>query len=210
MTNAYKMYNGNLIGRLQSEQNLIEHSRPTVPMFQERDWTTGKLLRKYVPFKESVKNSNVGHISPSLFFWTFDAMSPDRKKIVQAMSYLYQINIIDLETGEIKGFRANNTPGFELFKTTMDPYVEHYYACQTDDKYIYCLFNGSKFDSNDRGDKYMPRTIHVFNWDGKLVSKIDLGRDAWEFQLDRVNNRIYTINRLEEIYCYDLSKLGLN
>lgn len=50
------------------------------------------------------------------FFHTWDAVKLDGRKLVQAMSFLPQLDIIDLESGRVTGYRMKESPDYSLIK----------------------------------------------------------------------------------------------
>lgn len=59
----------------------------------------------------------------SLFFYSNDAIKPDGTKVVQAMVHLAQLNILDLETGHVSGYRLEGEPDFSVLKVMKNKVV---------------------------------------------------------------------------------------
>ncbi|MDR2287277.1 MAG: hypothetical protein LBE04_07370 [Prevotellaceae bacterium] len=46
--------------------------------------------------------------------YSMDKMKPDKTKIAMGLRYLRQINIMDIETGKVTGYRVKDTPDFNI------------------------------------------------------------------------------------------------
>ncbi len=138
------------------------------------------VLREYPLYKKIIDmtNSNLDWEKSQHYFHSLNAMKPDGTKYAMAMCKLPQINILDLESGEIKHCRLKGGVGVESFFGTE---VKSYHS-QTvcDDDYIYAMYYGFadkwKIDSTLE-DKISnsPHLVHVYDWDGNLVKVFDLG-----------------------------------
>jgi len=76
----------------------------TLPFYQQRTIDTNKLLKNYSIYKQSVKDRD-SPTTAQTFSSSNDACKLDGTKVVQAMLYLPQLNILDVETGQVVGFR---------------------------------------------------------------------------------------------------------
>ncbi len=85
-------------------------------------------------------------------FYTWDAVKPDGSRIVQAMRFLPQINVLDLRTGKLFGSRLKGAPGFSLMKDVKRLTETVYYTgvC-ADDRYIYAVFRERGIRPNPAG-----------------------------------------------------------
>jgi hypothetical protein len=138
---------------------------------------------------------------------SMDRIKPDdNTKLVMAMFSMDQINIMDVTTGEIKGYRNKNSPDFNYLKD-IDNIKNYYLDVCVDDKYIYGLYLNGK---NGLGST--ANILHVFDWDGNFIRKIVLDKTVLYLSMgfDPVKKYLY-IDTLgeddEEIYRYDLSYL---
>lgn len=122
--------------------------------------------------------------------------------------YLQQINIIDLETGDVKGFRIKGTPGFSIFEKDINKVKTNYSSLEADNNYIYALYREV---SAHISDTTTTSQLHIFNWNGNLIRKYDLGQIVKLITLDPVNNILYGRNNAtEKMYRYDLNKKQIN
>lgn len=160
----------------------------TLPIIQKRTVDTNKCLKNYSTFKQSIKNGKASIMAES-FFYSNDALKPDGTKVVQAMSHLPQLNIIDLQTGKVVGYRLGDEVDFSLFKG--EKVIYNYYSrLRVDDNYIYATYWGKA--PWGRYDISYINMIHVFDWNGKLVQKIAMDHAIAEMWIDPVRNRLYT------------------
>ncbi|MDR0743658.1 MAG: hypothetical protein LBF05_04815, partial [Tannerella sp.] len=60
--------------------------------------------------------------------------------------------------------------------------------------------------SSENKDPYL---VHVFDWNGNLVKKLDLGHPIREIAIDAKNNALYSLDAKDDIYRYDLNVLNL-
>lgn len=141
--------------------------------------------------------------------YSFDAIKPDGSKIVQAMSMVPQINIIDTRTGETVFYRMANVSRVSLFDSRWDDGCLFYNSVQADDNYIYATYWGDKeWDSSVGAKCPFVRIIHVFNWNGEMLYELKTDRSFFRIALDPVRNRLYTADLdTDEMYYIDLNEL---
>jgi hypothetical protein len=208
--NIYRMSENNLLVKV-SKRHSVENSKIQAwPRYQIRSIIENKLVREYEIFKQDLYIGN----PDVLLMWPFssnDCIKPDNKKIAQGMVSLSQINIIDLETGDVSYYRATDSPTLSMIaeekKLLKSPLF--YHRCQCNDKYIYALYSGSPRE--DRyGNAILPSKIHQFDWDGNLIHEIILSEPATQIWLDSNSNFMYTYNEMNEnIWRYDINELDI-
>lgn len=145
------------------------------------------------------------------FFNTWDAIKPDGTKVVQAMSFLPQLNIIDTRIGKVDGYRIKGGPDYSLLETNMKALTRFYTSVQADDKYIYATYWGKK-SWGGGSETSMPEfdQIHVFDWNGNLLYRIKTDQSFFITWLDTKRNLLYTRDwNTDEIYYLDLKELDL-
>jgi len=186
----------------------LNSEESTTLYYQKYNMCTNNVLQDYHIYKKSVRNGKAS-VEPSSFYYSSDFLKPDGSKIVMAMRYLPQINIIDTNTGDVVGFRMPEGPGFSLFETKMKPYNIYYNSVQADDNYIYAAYWGKKQWEVSRNAKVpILNTIHVFDWQGNLLYKIKTDRSYFRIWLDQGRNRLYTTDiENSEVSYIDLSPL---
>jgi len=117
-----------------------------------------------------------------------------RRKVAQSMYVLHQLNIFDLKTRKVNGYRIKGTDGFSQFDNAqIKSYMAHYLSVISDDRYIYALYYGNKVELEVQQNKepIIIHTIYVFDWDGNLVKKFDLDHSIREFCVDNKSHYIY-------------------
>ena len=186
----------------------------TTPYYEKRTISTNELMQDYPIYKtKSVQNNDVNERNPvNLFFYTWDVMNPNGSKIVQVMKYLPQINILDVSTGNLTGYRMKNSPDFSLLESSMESMDVYYNCVHADENYIYAAYWGREA-WDDRLGVELPKfnIIHVFDWNGKLLYKLTTDRSFYRVWLDPVRKRLYTINlNNDEVYYLDLEDLSLD
>lgn len=180
----------------------------SLPVYEKRTIFTNKKLRSYPVFIDTPKSEESKSFSHESILYTYSCVKPDSKKIAQSVMYLQQINIIDLETGDVKGFRIKGTPGFSIFEKDINKVKTNYSSLEADNNYIYALYREV---SAHISDTTTTSQLHIFNWNGNLIRKYDLGQIVKLITLDPVNNILYGRNNAtEKMYRYDLNKKQIN
>lgn len=177
----------------------------TYPCYQKRTIGTNKLLKEYSFYKQPLVADGEPAISGSLFL-AGNACKPDGTKIVEAMYYLPQLNILDVETGQVSGHRIEGGADFSSLKD--EDAIEHVYysGVQADDNYIYARYWGKKV-WNKYDTPYF-NTIHVFDWEGNFIQAIETDRSLGEMWMDSTRHRLYiTTPGVDEIFYLDLNGL---
>jgi hypothetical protein len=169
----------------------LSDTKITPPAYEKRTIHSDELQADYPIYKISELENKKSELIRFNYFYSFDAIKPDGSKIVQAMSNLPQINIIDTQMGEIIGYRIQKSPGFSLFETDMKPLNKYYNSVQVDDNYIYATYWGKEhWTSGDIAPDI--RTIHIYDWEGNQVYELITDRVFFRIYLDTVRNRLYT------------------
>jgi hypothetical protein len=177
------------------------------PAYHLYNARTKEFIKSYKPYNAFVPVSdefyNKGlHL---LGFGSMDRIKPDdNSKLAMAMHSMDQLNIMDIATGKIKGYRNKNSPDFNYLKYDIDNVKRYYEDLCVDDTYIYAMYStGNILESN---------TLNVFDWDGNFIRKIVLDKTSINLSMgfDPVNKYLY-IDALseddEEVYRYDVSYL---
>lgn len=180
----------------------------TVPYYQERTLYTDQPVKDYDIFLKPIFIKEYPDMQEQIFR-SEDCIKPDGSKIAQGMCYLDQINIIDLQSGKVEGFRIEGSPDFTLFAKDLSKCKKYYLNCQADYNYIYALYAGNPMYPED-GIFKQSHMLHIFDWEGRFVAKCDLGQPVDYLGLDRVNNILYAMDsRAEKLFAYDLAKVSL-
>ncbi|MDR1115065.1 MAG: TolB-like 6-bladed beta-propeller domain-containing protein [Tannerella sp.] len=180
----------------------------TTPFYEQRTMYTDKLLRKYAVYKKNtiIAPQDAAIISES-FLSSNDAFKPDGSKIVQAMSNIPQLNILDAHTGEVVGYRMKGGPDFSLFETEMNFRKVYYIRIQADDNFIYTSWWGKEPWAEERNEIPSINTIHMLDWHGNLINEFITDQPVHEIWLDQVRNRLYTTNMAtDKVFYLDLNE----
>lgn len=179
----------------------------TLPYYKCYDLTTDSLIGAYHIYKQSVKNGD-GYIIPESFYASHDAIKPDGSKIVQAMVNLPQLNILNLKTGDVVGYRFDGFEGYSIFKTN-SKIKSYFIRIHVDNNYIYTVYWGK----DKWGIKEIPyvNTIYIFDWHGNLVKKLETDLDIDNIYVNTTNNRLYvTRPKDDDVYSIDLTSVLIN
>jgi hypothetical protein len=169
------------------------------PVWSLYNYKTGEKLRQYDVYNQ------YRYLQSLSFFrlYSEDRIKPDHTKFVMPMGYLHQINIVNIQTGAIKGYRFKDSPDYLDVMTKEDEeddgFGDFYLRACVDDDFIYAVIN-KKSDNT---------VIDVFDWNGNYLKKIILDKKKEYIAIDAINKYIYilTIGKEEEIYRYDVSYL---
>lgn len=143
------------------------------PIFEVYNTYTGKLLKKYELFNMIDYESDSFDYTSANYLYNYCDIKPDRSKLVFCMAYISQINVMDIATGETKGFKIK---GHEDFTTKGR--VRHFTATQCDDKYIYALY------SDKESESMFSDILYVFDWNGNVKRKYRLDNSFTRLCLD--------------------------
>jgi hypothetical protein len=204
---VFRLDGDTIMASLQTECLTFDCDDVSVPSYQKRVLPSNQKIRDIKIYERTINNTKAS-IVPVSFFCTVDCIKPDGTKIVECMYNLCQINIIDTETGIVTGYRMDKTPDYSLFATKMRGSQTYYINVQADDNFIYAVYSGERrpFKADGTEKPYIPSLIHVFDWNGILVKKIQLDHPIYELALDPVNQLLYVWNMDDEkVYKYDLS-----
>lgn len=212
--NHYTIYNR--IFKLQSDSLFtitpttpltLDFLTVSLPLYEKRTISTNKKICSYPVFLDTPQGNDPNLLMPENFLSSFYSIKPDLSKVAQSLMHLHQLNIIDINTGIVKGFRMKGTSDFSTFKNNINKVKYNYIDLATSDSFIYSLFLGVSINAPEkRSDTSC--MIHVYDWKGNLLHKIDLGHYVDQIVLDDVNQLLYGREYTsEQIYCYDLSNL---
>jgi len=123
------------------------------------------------------------------------------------MDRMSQVNILDLETGKLQGFRLKNTPGYRYLKKDPKNFRMTYLAPSVDDDYIYGLYINIPEEDLFKGD-VGTNEVHIFDWSGNFVKRVFLDHRCDVIALDATNKLLYAYSSLmsDELYVYDVSQ----
>jgi hypothetical protein len=166
---------------------------------------TRQRIKSYKLYNGSIPVSDIRHC-----YCSWDRIKPDKTKLAMGMQLIDQINILDLKTGQIKGYRNKTSPEFGYLSLDPENFKAYYSFLLVDDRYIYGLCANEKVSPIGVQQNNI---INVFDWDGNFIKKIFLDRTVFgtSITLDVANKYLYMIDPTgedeEEIYRYDVSYL---
>jgi hypothetical protein len=206
----FRLDKDTLITRVSSGLLSIDGDMASAPYYRKRTIYSNEQVRDYRIYNNEIIKKGKSQIPPDFFYSSSDCIKQDRTKIVQGMRYLCQINIMDLVSGQVTGHRIKNTPDFSLFSTDMKNIKVYYVRIQADDNYIYALYLGEEVDHRPSAKPNNPHIVFIFDWNGNLVKKLDLGHPVQEIAIDGYNNLLYSMDAEEDkLYCLDLDQLNM-
>ena len=129
------------------------------------------------------------------------SIKPDKNKIVGTMHSMFQINIFETKTGQIRGYRIVDTHGYDFVRIPNDDRHKAYSLVSVDDDFIYAMLYNFRTNVNP--------IIHVFNWEGVFVRILEFDQKGKHFDLDRVNKKLYFKDEEEgeNVWVYDVNYL---
>jgi len=192
------MNNKNLIA------NIKNFDTPDLPnqTYYQIDYITQEIKQTYSFYNKPIDNND--NVFKILYHHIPVTHNIKGTKLASAMAILHQINILDIETGILKGFRMNHTPNFGDIIGSQQEIKFHYLAITADSQYIYALYVGE--ETNIKSGFPNGRFIHIFDWNGKFVRKLYLDKEASHIGIDAKNNILLIKNDYtDEIYKYYLN-----
>lgn len=179
------------------------------PLPYYKKWhLSGSTMNDYHVYKKIERSDNSDYSLQDRVY-SVDAIKPDGSKVVQALSLVPQINIIDTKTNKIVACRIANVSRVSLFNSKRDDGRVYYNSIQADDNYIYATYWGEKqWDASLGSKSPFIHIIHVFDWNGEMLYQMKTDRMFFRIALDPVRNRLYTANLdTDEMYYIDLNEL---
>ena len=129
---------------------------------------------------------------------SLDRMKPDKTKIAMSMYFMGQINILDTKTGNLKGFRLENSIDFTSLGEDPEKLLIYYIDICADDNYIYALYVDKPF-ANGAGFDELGDIIHILDWTGKPLHEIQLDKKVSQIAFDQQRGFI--------VYRFDVTSL---
>ena len=120
---------------------------------------------------------------------------------------LPQMNILDLETGDVKSYAVS--PEYVHWRDIISRYdmnsMIYYNAAISSDEFIMALYIGESIaDSVDMDCSH----LHVYDWSGRFLYDITLSEVIDAISFDEKTEMLYALDRnANRIYRYDLSEL---
>jgi hypothetical protein len=199
MLTRFFILNDSLLLAWHQEEELFEYDNMVSPaLWSLFNYKTNEKLMQYDVF------NNFRYHNMSFCLGSHDIIKPDHTKLVMTMSYLRQINIVDITTGVIKGFRVKGSPDFAyVTNSSYKDLTEYYIRSCADDNFIYAMLQ-----------KMENTVVDVFDWNGNYLKTLTLDKKMIDkdsnIALDPINKYLYILvvgEKEEETYRYDVSYL---
>lgn len=129
------------------------------------------------------------------------AVSPSRKRLVQAMSkgdMIYFYNITGNGELNLLSEQVNSYPKYRYDNGAMHQEAPIHYLdiCATED-YVYTLYSGRNYKA-DKDKAFQGNLIRVFDWNGKLIKNLQLDIDISKIAITKGGKKLYAISYLPD------------
>lgn len=203
---SFRINDSTLLGYLGSSADDFNRKKPILPAIELRDIYSENILKTIHVFNDTFEDDDFpsklistkdDYIPSFYYYYSITDVKPDCKYAVQSMKFLSQLNIINIETGEVKGIRLKDTPNFSLFRNYKNIKKQYFRGgvIATDDC-IYAGYSGMEADMKGNNVRY----IYKFNWDGDILNVYDLGLNVEQILYNKGTG---------ELYAFDSSNLKL-
>lgn len=192
----------------QPNKKVLEEERYTPPRFYTFNLTKREPIKEFELFDEFY-NKNLDILNETVLL-SYDKIDPSRRKIAMAMLHLAQLNILDIETGELKGIRIPNTLNFsdlESAKGVGDLSV-YYKSLDVDNEYIYALYVDKKYNEGIDFEYNKADVVHIYDWEGNFVKRLKLDKSVEHIAIDPSNGYLYGAdNEDAKVYRFNLKNI---
>ena len=158
----------------------------------------------YIHYKRPIESEKMEEYY-MMYYASCDRIKPDLKKVAMSMQMLPQINIWDLDTNTLKGYRQKGGMSFFDLGSAPDKYRYYYMKMCVSNQFILAPYV-------DKPIREIPETscVHVFDWDGNPLYKLHLTESIYGIALDDKKWILYAYDLNDHIYSYDVSFLNNN
>jgi WD40 repeat protein len=192
---------------LNNEYLLGSGSKESIKKFQVLSRTNGKLIEEIDDFIKFPENLNSEAVR-SYFQFSME-VHPNEYLVASAYRWHDNIEIFNIQTKEsfsiigpskIDNFNALivDQSGKHVFDRGPD--LQHcFISVSVSENYIYGLFSGKK---DKEENAFFGKEIFIYNWKGKPIRKIILGRDVMTISVSPDDKRLYAfdIDKSEVLY----------
>lgn len=211
-TYTSRLNDSTLFGYLSSGADDFARTKPVLHAIELRDIFSETVFKTIHVFKDTFEdekppyemiNQDKEFIPALNYFRSMTDVKPDCKYAVQAMKHLAQLNIITIETGEVKGIRLKETPDFSIFSNYKN--IKNCYftgILRATDDAIYVGYSGESLQKRGNKVKY----LYKFDWNGDVIDVYDLGLDVNQLLYDKATNQLYAFDSFNlKLYLVNLS-----
>lgn len=194
-TGIYHIGNGKYLG--QTSGYLLENEK-LLPTYWIMDGKNIAPNQGLSIVKDMISNES-SVIPDNVFFSSVWSLSPDNTKIVDAMQWLNQINVLNITNGSIHSYRVKGSPNESIFKTNMKGAIYQYHDVVCNDNSIFALYYGEPFTASKHCEGCY--WIHEFDWEGNFVNRYRLPIPLYRLWMDTPSKNLYGYcESTEEIY----------
>lgn len=200
---SFFQYNDNkILAYKRPDKISSDENKYSLPQYLMIDCYTGNVERTYDLYKEpGIYNPGAKDLNGD-FYSSLNLMKPDRTKVAMFMTLAPQINILDVETGNLKGITLSGAPGFEDLEKCNE-FRQYHAFSDVDDKYIYALYIDK--DYMDFDATISSCVLRVFDWEGNFIYKFYINVGLDQIQIDAENSLMYGVClATEEVFRYQL------
>lgn len=201
ITGIFVLNDSLLLSYNQGEDLYFDENTLLPPLYRILNYRKNSEIAVFDVYNQFKYRSNI--IDPQSSLFSLDRIKPDKTKLAMPMQYFRQINIMDIGTGKVMGYKTEDSPDFDILrKGSLTEFKPYYTETKVDDELIYASIYNEKGIS-----------IDVFDWKGNFKRVLILDLDNNEISciaLDRINKFIYALLVGEEgetVYRYDVSYL---
>lgn len=147
------------------------------------------------PFRDEEESRVSGMIRSEIYQGKI-AVNHSRTNLVHALLRANILSFYEIASSgdlQLKSEQINSYPDYQYNSAAMSTSSPIYYldVCATD-RYVYALYSGRNY--KDHKDKaFVGKTVKVYDWDGKLVKKINLDADIKVMCVSSNDRKIYAI-----------------
>ena len=165
---SFFVISDNRICFLESGQNPYYSWPTSAPSYEIYSLQTGQKIKTIRPYNLPKMPRRENEAFPSqLYYSSFEAIRPDRRCLVSAMLYVPQLNILDLDTEKMTGYRPSGAKGLNPDKMRF-----HFLDIACNQERIYALYSGNK---PKNGMPVGNVTLKVCDWEGTPLCSYDVG-----------------------------------
>lgn len=162
----------------------------------DNSWKNPVMEKKYI---RHITSDDFDKLTHSLYY------NKKNEKICVVPFYINHIQIIDLEgKNDIISSAAGNNNWQTVSRNDISGLTILFYtAIRTTDDFIFALYNNRQIAG--MGNTPEQRVIHLFDWNGKALTRILLEDSITSFAVDIKNKTLYGLDNLSYLYRYDIS-----
>ena len=127
----------------------------------------------------------------------------DNNKIASFMRFMPMFSITDIESGFSKQFFPFGKE--DKLQNYIDAPGHYYWSAYSTTEYIVALYKGG-VDPRSLGDEQLNSYFHIFDWEGRLLYKIEVEDNIKCISLNDKTGEVYAVLMNDEIKHYNLGQ----